>query len=153
MAFIYKSEIELYAVHFKPQPPFPETLLTSYDNNSYMTNCHGCQHDVGWAPRSGRPGGRSATLLHETLTFAAMNFRWTFLRFEAPAELSPEDIHQTPQMFLERRRALSIAGLKTNFSQSLCVWAANQRPAPPIVKWKMSSANLLKWANSCTKNL
>ena len=145
MAFIYKSEIELYAVHSKP--PFPETLLTSYDNNSYMTNCHGCQHDVGWAPRSGWPGGRFAT---PRCSKRWLSQRWIldehFLRFEAPAELSP-DIHKTLQMFLERRRALSIAGLKLIFHRARVSELANQWPASLIVKWKNSPAKSLKVDN------
>ena len=69
-----------------PSPsPLPETLLTSYGTISawqtavdVMRRTTGA--DVGWAPRSERPGERSATpRLRRTLIFAAVKIFYHFV--------------------------------------------------------------------------
>lgn len=133
-----------------PQPYSPTLVLFVHDKLPWMSY-NDATHANSWRRlgsevRVARWTFRDSTVL-ETLTFAAMKFRWTFLWFEAPAELSPEDVRKTPQRLLERRHARSIAGLKLIFHRARVPELANQWPASLIVKWKTSSAKSLKMDN------
>ena len=88
---------------YTPSPGPPSRNPTHQARyNMCMTGfreCHGMTRrtlivDAGWAPGSGWPGGRFATPRYSKRWLSQ---RWIlekhFWRFEAPAELSPEDIH------------------------------------------------------------
>ena len=145
---------------YTPSPPSPKayspaTVIFVHDKLPWMS-WNDATHANSWrrlgsGVRVTRWSFRDSTVL-ETMTFAAMNFREAFLKIWSAGRIKSR-YTQTLQMFLERRRALSIAGLKTNFSQSLCVWAANQWPALPIVKNKIPSQKSLKVGNWSAENI